>query len=189
FGQLRTPVSLNRYTYGYANPLLYWDPDGRVGVVMDGAGAAITGFESDGTPIRAAVAQDRIDRHKEKIWKSEAPANLAKNQVSMPWEFDADQFGVTNPTPTTASQAAIAAANERVALAHDWAVLQEALTPGTVNMDPIDAECYTEGLGAMACMWDWGRAPSTLGATDFAIAMLAPLLIAQLPAIAGWAAG
>jgi RHS repeat-associated protein len=32
FGQLRTPISLNRYTYGYANPLRFWDPDGRVGV-------------------------------------------------------------------------------------------------------------------------------------------------------------
>lgn len=29
FGELRTPISLNRYTYGWANPLLYFDPDGR----------------------------------------------------------------------------------------------------------------------------------------------------------------
>jgi len=29
FGELHTPISLNRYTYAWANPLLYWDPDGR----------------------------------------------------------------------------------------------------------------------------------------------------------------
>jgi hypothetical protein len=39
FGELATPVSLNRYTYGFANPLLYWDPDGRyvqLGPLIDG---------------------------------------------------------------------------------------------------------------------------------------------------------
>ena len=30
FGELSTPISLNRYTYGWANPLMYWDPDGRM---------------------------------------------------------------------------------------------------------------------------------------------------------------
>ncbi len=29
FGELRTPISLNRYTYAWASPLRYWDPDGR----------------------------------------------------------------------------------------------------------------------------------------------------------------
>jgi hypothetical protein len=28
-GELHTPISLNRYTYGWANPNMYWDPDGR----------------------------------------------------------------------------------------------------------------------------------------------------------------
>ena len=32
FGELMTPVSLNRYTYGWANPLVFWDPDGRFSV-------------------------------------------------------------------------------------------------------------------------------------------------------------
>jgi hypothetical protein len=27
FGELSTPVSLNRYTYGFANPLVFWDRD------------------------------------------------------------------------------------------------------------------------------------------------------------------
>ena len=29
FGQLGTPISLNRYTYAWANPTGMWDPDGR----------------------------------------------------------------------------------------------------------------------------------------------------------------
>ena len=29
FGELSTPVSLNRYTYAHNNPLLYWDPNGQ----------------------------------------------------------------------------------------------------------------------------------------------------------------
>ncbi|MGH2358836.1 MAG: RHS repeat-associated core domain-containing protein, partial [Candidatus Limnocylindria bacterium] len=29
FGQLSTPVSLNRYTYAFADPMSYFDPDGR----------------------------------------------------------------------------------------------------------------------------------------------------------------
>ncbi|MCP4305635.1 MAG: hypothetical protein GY788_12290, partial [bacterium] len=29
FGELTTPISLNRYTYGHASPLNYWDPNGR----------------------------------------------------------------------------------------------------------------------------------------------------------------
>jgi RHS repeat-associated protein len=28
-GELRTPVGLNRYTYGFASPMTYWDPDGH----------------------------------------------------------------------------------------------------------------------------------------------------------------
>jgi RHS repeat-associated protein len=38
FGELMTPLSLNRYTYGFANPLVFWDPDGRYvqGPLIDG---------------------------------------------------------------------------------------------------------------------------------------------------------
>jgi hypothetical protein len=32
FGELSTPMSLNRYTYAYASPLDYWDPDGRISI-------------------------------------------------------------------------------------------------------------------------------------------------------------
>jgi RHS repeat-associated protein len=36
-GELSTPVSLNRYTYGWANPLRYWDPDGHTVLQGDGS--------------------------------------------------------------------------------------------------------------------------------------------------------
>lgn len=32
FGEFATPVSFNRYTYGFASPLVFWDPDGRFSV-------------------------------------------------------------------------------------------------------------------------------------------------------------
>ncbi|MCP4305072.1 MAG: hypothetical protein GY788_09400 [bacterium] len=35
FGELATPISLNRYTYAWANPLSYWDPDGRTAEATD----------------------------------------------------------------------------------------------------------------------------------------------------------
>ncbi len=43
-GELRTPISLNRYTYGFANPLAYWDPDGRYSEYIEGLdGPALQG--------------------------------------------------------------------------------------------------------------------------------------------------
>jgi len=75
-GELSTPISLNRYTYAFANPMSYWDPDGRWAALLDGAGAAVTGFESDGTPIRAAVAVDRIERHNKVISAMETRAKI-----------------------------------------------------------------------------------------------------------------
>ncbi|MCP4304775.1 MAG: hypothetical protein GY788_07865, partial [bacterium] len=99
FGQLRTPVSLNRYTYGYANPLLYWDPDGRLGNVVDGAGAPIIGFGDDGTPIRAPIAQDRKDRHNQTVAESE---QRIANYAYQLWYIE--QYQAANPTPQTATE-------------------------------------------------------------------------------------
>ncbi|MCP4309497.1 MAG: hypothetical protein GY788_32405, partial [bacterium] len=93
-----TPVSLNRYTYGYANPLLYWDPDGRLGNVVDGAGAPIIGFGDDGTPIRAPITQDRKDRHNQTVAESE---QRIANYAYQLWYIE--QYQAANPSPTTAS--------------------------------------------------------------------------------------
>ena len=54
FGELMTPVSLNRYTYGFASPLVFWDPDGRFvtsGPFIDGEFAS----------ARAAANQKAVD--------------------------------------------------------------------------------------------------------------------------------
>jgi RHS repeat-associated protein len=76
FGELNTPVSLNRYTYAFANPLSYWDPDGRWANVMDGAGGYIEGFEDDGTPIRTPISETRQKRHDEVISAMETRAKI-----------------------------------------------------------------------------------------------------------------
>ncbi|MCH8992669.1 MAG: RHS repeat-associated core domain-containing protein [Acidobacteria bacterium] len=49
FGELMTPVSLNRYTYGFANPLLFWDPDGKfaqLGPLIEGAFRSADAFRA-----------------------------------------------------------------------------------------------------------------------------------------------
>ena len=49
FGELSTPVSLNRYTYGFANPLLFWDPDGKfaqLGPLIEGAFRSADAFRA-----------------------------------------------------------------------------------------------------------------------------------------------
>jgi hypothetical protein len=76
FGELNTPVSLNRYTYAFANPLSYWDPDGRWANVMGGAGGYIEGFEDDGTPIRTPISETRQKRHDEVISAMETRAKI-----------------------------------------------------------------------------------------------------------------
>ena len=58
FGELSTPVSLNRYTYGFANPLSFWDPDGRMPVRI---GVAVVGGSapSGGGSAPLSVAEVR----------------------------------------------------------------------------------------------------------------------------------
>ncbi len=51
FGELSTPVSLNRYTYGFASPLVFWDPDGRFGQSIDGICSTATSCLSGVTAI------------------------------------------------------------------------------------------------------------------------------------------
>lgn len=36
-GQIHEPLSLNRYTYVYNNPLIYIDPSGHIPTVMEAA--------------------------------------------------------------------------------------------------------------------------------------------------------
>ena len=57
FGELRTPITLNRYTYASANPLLYWDPDGRWGELIEGIGrTASTTTQGDLTGVYGSGA-------------------------------------------------------------------------------------------------------------------------------------
>ncbi len=44
FGMLKTPISLNRYTYGNGDPLEHFDPDGRFSIGLGGLGSRLTAF-------------------------------------------------------------------------------------------------------------------------------------------------
>lgn len=50
-GELSRPVSLNRYLYGFANPLRFWDPDGRYG--FDGAYTTTKAADGPGSTTTA----------------------------------------------------------------------------------------------------------------------------------------
>ncbi len=98
FGELATPISLNRYTYAYASPLSYWDPDGQLpaGVWLDGEYGSTEGA---------------------KAASNTTSARLARAKENMPWEFEEAQpaedgaddlrremadYESTNTTPETA---------------------------------------------------------------------------------------
>ena len=63
FGELAMPISLNRYTYAGANPLRYWDPDGRY--LVEGTGGSdevIPGGSTNPTYQNQGWAKERAQR-------------------------------------------------------------------------------------------------------------------------------
>jgi RHS repeat-associated protein len=100
FGELHTPISLNRYTYAWANPNTYWDPDGHMV-------SPRPQLETYGSPEGARASTQTATSHKRR--------NLAKHKKQMPWEFGDSQLGMdaaaanqalfedAGPTPDTAS--------------------------------------------------------------------------------------
>jgi RHS repeat-associated protein len=85
FGELATPVSLNRYTYGFANPLLYWDPDGR--------------FSANSLLIDGERELPRVERTEDRRKANRAAALRRLRRI--------DGAGFDGPThrPTTSSRA------------------------------------------------------------------------------------
>jgi RHS repeat-associated protein len=79
-GELTTPVTLNRHTYANANPLGYFDPDGRTAAQIDGRAGGRTYASSDppaSVKERAARREQRLGAalHASKGRRYEARAN------------------------------------------------------------------------------------------------------------------
>jgi len=92
FGELRTPISLNRYTYAWANPLTYFDPDGHS--VIEGTGGVETYTYSGPRPHTSSGGTSPSGSWSDGLVDA---VNDAVEQI-------AAQFGDTNPTPDAASQ-------------------------------------------------------------------------------------
>ncbi|MCP4305640.1 MAG: hypothetical protein GY788_12320 [bacterium] len=102
FGELTTPISLNRYTYAWATPLMYWDPDGHY---IDNPGDVT--MDSDGNRTYHGDGYTKAEKQQ-------------KVKDRMPWEFEPEpevynwyaeaqaaiaeaRAEATNPTPPTLS--------------------------------------------------------------------------------------
>lgn len=65
FGELSTPISLNRYTYAWANPLAYWDPLGMYTAAINkfaGEGSHFAGAAKKTKPANGSKATTRPRR-------------------------------------------------------------------------------------------------------------------------------
>ena len=60
FGELRTPVSLNRFTYAFANPISFFDPDGRCPIGMQSDPAQCNAYDSKYGTDRDQVLEDTV---------------------------------------------------------------------------------------------------------------------------------
>jgi RHS repeat-associated protein len=76
-GELSTPVSLNRYTYAWANPLAYWDPTGQYTMVADGV------YYGDGK-LNKTKTKPKTDAQVERDWlkSGQAQTNTASKAAT-----------------------------------------------------------------------------------------------------------
>jgi RHS repeat-associated protein len=92
FGELSTPISLNRYTYAWANPLTYWDPDGRTVEYIPG----LDGPDLDGM-LGDVYEMTHVTTSEGNLRRGEEAARQAMSGVVEQW---AEQFSL----PTWISQ-------------------------------------------------------------------------------------
>lgn len=101
FGELRTPVTLNRYTYGGANPLKFWDPDGQAVEIVDGVFCStidrcaeiLSDISTCGSPgCRSEVEIGTAIRKRCVAWRDSTGCTAYETEIVT---------GSTNPKPTT----------------------------------------------------------------------------------------
>ena len=64
FGELQTPISLNRYTYAWANPNTFWDPNGHASTfIADGQwyGGTTTSSTSSSSSSSSSSGSNTVD--------------------------------------------------------------------------------------------------------------------------------
>jgi hypothetical protein len=95
FGELSTPISLNRYTYAYASPLDYWDPFGMYAVVADGG---YNGGSLYTHPKTKATVKAKTDTQLEQSWMTRAnrPTTTATAHAAQTIEVHTARRGRTS---------------------------------------------------------------------------------------------
>jgi hypothetical protein len=102
FGELMTPVPLNRYTYDFANPLVFWDPDGRFATagrpLLDGVWRSATAFERQAATDKRTAKLRAERKLAEGTAAYEAASSAARKDIGVSWAARFDKCKAMRPS-------------------------------------------------------------------------------------------